>query len=211
MNMRGIFGEILVFLMTSAEILDPNVKLLHIRIHMDAEFGSSKFHQVRMRGSSKQRRINKNHILLHSHFLHRNIKSLLSNRHEPRSLANKTRKVVIRITEFKIEHIILDIEEIFQDMIFTDVIEIEMAVVLSVIQRRTCTLKQELCIAKKSCFWQTFIKVDTNYYMSLLQTNLNLKVNEIYLLVDFNVSFLQNGDYILSRKRSAVCQESVHT
>lgn len=96
-------------------------------------------------------------------------------------------------------------------MIFTDVIELEMAVVLSVIQRRTCTLKQELCIAKKSCFWQTFIKVDTNYYMSLLQTNLNLKVNDIYLLVDFNVTFLQNGDFILSRKRSAVCQESVYT
>ena len=110
--MRGIFGEFLVFLMTSAEILDPNVKFLHIRIHMDAEVGSlspSKFHQVRMRGPSKQRRLNKCHILLHRHFLHRNIKSLLTNRHEPRSLANKTRKVVIQITEFKIEHIILDI------------------------------------------------------------------------------------------------------
>lgn len=96
-------------------------------------------------------------------------------------------------------------------MIFTDVIEIEMAAVLSVIQGRTCTLKQELCIAKKSCFWQTFIKVETNYYRSLLQTfNLNLIDTKIYLLVDFNVSLLQNGNYILIRKRSIICQELVH-
>ena len=32
---------------------------------------------------------------------------------------------------------------------------------------------------------------------------LNPKDNEIYLLGDFNISFLQNGNYILNRKEMA--------
>ena len=40
---------------------------------------------------------------------------------------------------------------------------------------------------------------------------LNLKDNEIYLLGDFNINLLQNGNYILNRKGMAVCQGAVHT
>ena len=40
---------------------------------------------------------------------------------------------------------------------------------------------------------------------------LNLKDNEIYLLGDFNINLLQNGNYILNRKGMAACQGAVHT
>ena len=40
---------------------------------------------------------------------------------------------------------------------------------------------------------------------------LNLKDNEIYHLGDFNINLLQNGNYILDRKRMAVCLGAVHT
>ena len=40
---------------------------------------------------------------------------------------------------------------------------------------------------------------------------LNLKDNEIYLLGNFNINLLQNGNYILNRKGMAVCQGTVHT
>ena len=40
---------------------------------------------------------------------------------------------------------------------------------------------------------------------------LNLKDNEIYLLGDFNINLLQNGNYILNRKGLAACQGPVHT
>ena len=40
---------------------------------------------------------------------------------------------------------------------------------------------------------------------------LNLKDNEIYLLGDFNITLLQNGNYILNTKGMAACQGAVHT
>ena len=41
---------------------------------------------------------------------------------------------------------------------------------------------------------------------------LNLKDNEIYLLGDFNINLLQNGNYIFkNRKGMAACQGAVHT
>ena len=40
---------------------------------------------------------------------------------------------------------------------------------------------------------------------------LNLKDNQIYLLGDFNINLLQNGNYILNRKGIAVCEGAVHT
>ena len=40
---------------------------------------------------------------------------------------------------------------------------------------------------------------------------LNLKDNEIYLLGDFNINLLQNGNYILNRKGLAACKGPVHT
>ena len=39
----------------------------------------------------------------------------------------------------------------------------------------------------------------------------NLKDNEIYLLGDFNINLLQNGNYILNTKGMAACQGTVHT
>ena len=40
---------------------------------------------------------------------------------------------------------------------------------------------------------------------------LNLKDNEIYLLGNFNINLLQNGNYILNRKGMAACQGAVQT
>ena len=40
---------------------------------------------------------------------------------------------------------------------------------------------------------------------------LNLKHTEMYLLGDFNVNLLQNGNYILNRKGMAACQGAVNT
>ena len=40
---------------------------------------------------------------------------------------------------------------------------------------------------------------------------LNLNDNEIFILGDFNINLLQNGNYILNRKGLAACQESVYT
>ena len=40
---------------------------------------------------------------------------------------------------------------------------------------------------------------------------LNLKDNEIYLLGDFNINLLQNGNSILNRKGLAACKGPVHT
>ena len=39
----------------------------------------------------------------------------------------------------------------------------------------------------------------------------NLKDNEIYLLGDFNINLLQNGNYILNTKGMTACQGPVHT
>ena len=40
---------------------------------------------------------------------------------------------------------------------------------------------------------------------------LNLKDNEIYLLDEFNINLLQNGNFILNRKGMAASQRPVHT
>ena len=42
-------------------------------------------------------------------------------------------------------------------------------------------------------------------------SHLNLKDNEIYLYGDFNINFLQCGNYILNGKGMAACQGPVHT
>ena len=42
-------------------------------------------------------------------------------------------------------------------------------------------------------------------------SHLNLKDDEIYLLGDFNINLLQNGNYVLSGKGMAACQGPVHT
>ena len=42
-------------------------------------------------------------------------------------------------------------------------------------------------------------------------SHLKLKENEMYLLGDFNINLLQNGNYILNRKGMVACQGPVHT
>ena len=42
-------------------------------------------------------------------------------------------------------------------------------------------------------------------------SHLNLKDNKIYLLDDFNINLLQNGNYILNGIAMAACQGLVHT
>ena len=83
------------------------------------------------------------------HFLHININSLLSKKDEIRSIANKTKAAIIGITESKVDHAVPDSEVNLPDMIFSDVIEIETAVVLLVTLVRICVSTQEFCNAKK--------------------------------------------------------------
>ena len=42
-------------------------------------------------------------------------------------------------------------------------------------------------------------------------SQLNPRDNEIYLLGDYSINLLQNGNYILNRKGVAACQKPVHT
>ena len=67
------------------------------------------------------------------HFLHININSLLPKINELKCIANKTKTATIRITESKLDHTVSDLEVTFQGMIFSDVIKIEMMVVLLII------------------------------------------------------------------------------
>ena len=39
-------------------------------------------------------------------------------------------------------------------------------------------------------------------------SNLNLKDNKIYLLGDFNINLLQNGNYVLNGKGMTACQRT---
>ena len=67
------------------------------------------------------------------HFLHININSLLPKTDELKCIANKTKAAIIGIMESKLDHMYLILKLTLQDMIFSDVTEIEMVVVLLVI------------------------------------------------------------------------------
>ena len=114
-------------------------------------------------------------------------------------------------------------------MIFSDVIEIEMVVVLLVI-----CIRNDICfntrtvnceeienifdiLLPKSKLIDTGIFYRPSNQVNLMEliikgfSHLNLKDNEIYLLHSLNISLLWKGNYILNGKGMSACQAPVHT
>ena len=67
------------------------------------------------------------------HFLYITINSLLPKINELKCIANKAKSTIIRITELKLDHTVSDLEVNIPGYDISDVIEIELVVVLHVI------------------------------------------------------------------------------
>ena len=107
-------------------------------------------------------------------------------------------------------------------MIFSDVIEIETAVVLIITLGRICALcfntRTLHCKETENLVFDILLPKSKPItigafsrppsqaeFMDLTVkklSNLNLKDNEIYLLSDFNIILFQNGKYILNKKEA---------
>ena len=163
------------------------------------------------------------------HFLHININSLLPKIYELKCIANKTKAAIIGITESKLDHTVPDLEVNFPGY---DILRCD--------RNRNgggvaCYIRKDLCFNTKALNCKEIENIifdillpkskpitagvfytppnQANFMELIFKTFslLNLKDNEIYLLGDFNINLLQNGNYILNRKGMAVCQGAVHT
>ena len=163
------------------------------------------------------------------HFLHSNINSLLPKIDELKCAANKTKATIIGITESELDHTVPDLEVNLprNDILWCDR--------NNTVGGVACYIKKDLCFNRRplSCKENENIifgiplpksKPITIYvfyrppnqanFMELIVKSLsllNLKDNETYLLGDFNINLLQNGNYILNRTGMAACQGPVHT
>ena len=164
------------------------------------------------------------------HFLHININSLLPKIDELKFIANKTKAAIVGITESKLDHTVPDLE-----------VNLPWFGILRYDRNRNggdgvaCYIRKNLCFNSRPLNCKEIeniifdillpkskpITIGVFYrppnqanFMELIVKSfslLNLKDNEIYLLGDFNINFLQNGNHILNRKRLAACQGPVHT
>ena len=156
------------------------------------------------------------------HFLHININSLLPKIDELKCIANKTKAATIGITESKLDHTVPDLEFNFPGY---DILRCD--------RNRNgggvaCYIRKDLCFNTRALNCKEIeniifdilfpkpksITIGLFYrppnqanFMELIVKSfslLNLRDNEIYLLGDFNINLLQNGNYILNRKGMAV-------
>ena len=163
------------------------------------------------------------------HFLHISINSLLPKIDELKCIANKTKAAIIGITESKLDHTVPDLE-----------VNLPGYDILRCGRNRNgggvaCYIRKDLCFHTRALNCKEIentifdillpkskpINIGVFYrppnqanFMELIVKSfslLNLKDNEIYLLGDFNINLLQNGNYILNKKGMAVCQGAVHT
>ena len=163
------------------------------------------------------------------HFLHININSLLPRIDELKCIANKTKAAIIGITESKLDHTVPDLK-----------VNLPGYDILRCNRNRNgggvaCYIRKDLCFNTRGLNCKVIENIIFDkilpkskpiticvFYRPPNQANfmelivksfslLNLKDNEIYLLGDFNINLLQNGNYILNRKGMAVCQGAVHT
>ena len=164
------------------------------------------------------------------HFLHININSLLPKIDELKFIANKTKAAIVGITESKLDHTVPDLE-----------VNLPWFGILRYDRNRNggdgvaCYIRKNLCFNSRPLNCKEIeniifdillpkskpITIGVFYrppnqanFMELIVKSfslLNLKDNEIYLLGDFNINFLQNRNHILNRKRLAACQGPVHT
>ena len=155
------------------------------------------------------------------HFLHININSLLPKTDELKCIANKTKAAIIGIMESKLDHTVPDLEV---NLPGYDILQCD--------RNRNgggvaCHIRKDLCFNARPLNCKEIeniifdillpkskpITIGVFYrppnqanFMELIVKSfslLNLKDNEIYLLGDFNTNLLQNGNYILNRKRWA--------
>ena len=163
------------------------------------------------------------------HFFHININSLLPKIDELKCIANKTNAAIIGITEPKLDHTVPDLE-----------VSLSGYDILRCDRNRNgggvaCYIGKDLCFNTRALNCKDIENIIFDillpkskpitigvFYRPPNQGNLmelivksfyllNLKDNKIYLLGDFNINLLQNGNYILNKKRMAVCQGAVHT
>ena len=163
------------------------------------------------------------------HFLHININSLLPKFDELKCIANKTKAAIIGITESKPDHTVPDLEV---NLPGYDILQCD--------RNRNggsvaCYIRKDLYFNTRALNCKEIeniiygillpkskpITIVVFYrppnqanFMELIVKNfslLNWKDNEIYLLDDFNINLLQNGNYILNRKGMAICQGAAHT
>ena len=146
--------------------------------------------------------------------------SLLLKIDKLKCIAKKTKTTIIGITESKLDHTTPDLEVNLRgyDILQCDRNRNGGGVACYI---RIHVLIQDLWIFNILLPKSKPITIGI-FYRALNQTNfmelivkscslLNLKDNEIYLLGDFNINLLQNGNYILNRKGLAACQGPVHT
>ena len=163
------------------------------------------------------------------YFLHINMNSLLPKIGELKCIANKTKAVIIGIAEPKLDRTVPDLEV---NLPGYDIIRCD--------RNRNgggvaCYIRKDLCFntrplnckgientifdillpKSKPVTIGVFCRPPNQANFKELNVKsfslLNLKDNEIYLLGDFNINLLQNGNYILNRKGLAACQGPVHT
>ena len=163
------------------------------------------------------------------HFLHININSLLPKINELKCIANKTKTAIIGITELKLDHTVPDLEV---NLPGCDILRCDRNGNGSGV---ACYIRKDLCFNTRALNCKEIENIILDiplpksksvtigvFYRPPNQANfmelivksfslLNLKDNEIYLLGDFSINLLQNGNYILNRKGMAVCQGAVHT
>ena len=161
-------------------------------------------------------------------FLHNNINSLLPKIDELKWIANKIKATIIKITESKLDHTVPDLEF---NLPGYDILRYD--------RNRNgvgvgCHIRKDLrfntrllnCKEIENIFFDILLPKSKPitigvFYRPQNQANfmelivkrfslLNLKDNEIYLLRDFNINLLQNGNYILNRKGTA-CEGPVPT
>ena len=148
------------------------------------------------------------------HFLHININSLLPKIDELKCIANKTKADIFGITESKLDHTAPDLE-----------VNLPGYDILRCDRNRNgggiaCYIRKDLCFNTRALNFKEIENIIFDmllpkskpitivvFYRTPKQTNfmelivesfsvLNLKDNEIYLLSDFNINLLQNGNYI---------------
>ena len=163
------------------------------------------------------------------HFLHININSLLPKIDDLKCIANKTKAAIIGITESKLDHTVSDLEVNLPgyDIIRCDRNRNGVGV--------DCYIRKVLCFNTRALNCKEIeniifdillpkskpVTIGVSYrppnqanFMKLIVKSfslLNLKDNELYLLGDFNINLLQNGNYILNTQGMAFCQGAVHT
>ena len=156
------------------------------------------------------------------HFHHVNINGLLPKIDELKHIANKTKATIIGITESKLDHTVSD-----HDILWCD-------------RNRNgggvaCYIKKDLCFNTRALTCKEIENIIFDILLPKLKpvttgvfyrppnqaklmelvvksfSLLTLKDNEIYLLGDFSINLLQNGNYILNRKGITPREGPVHT